>query len=90
MVLAIALLVALAGEAAAASALRVRELGRGEIPFPDPPGQLAPPRVNRPYFDAQNRLRWDDAPIHGQATGSCDTAPSQTNANGFPIFPCPP
>ena len=81
------LVLALLAPPVAARDPEVRELGRVEIGFADPPGQLTPPRVNRPYFDAQNRLRWDDAPIHGQATGSCDTVPSQTNANGFPIFP---
>jgi len=73
--------------AAAAPPLSVRERSEQIFAFPDPADAPSAPRVDRPYFDAAGRLRWADVPIHARATGACDTAPPQRNANGYPLHP---
>lgn len=41
-------------------------------------------RVYRAYFDAGNRLRWDDHLVHRAATGECDTQPPMDHSNSLP------
>jgi hypothetical protein len=44
------------------------------------------PRVNLPYFTAEEILLWDGAPVHISATGDCDTRPLPRK-NNLPVYP---
>lgn len=58
----------------------------GEERFDFPQTELGP-RIFRPYFDEDGRLRFSDAPVHGRATGACDTEPPRLGPGGRPLYP---
>lgn len=62
----------------------VELVGEERFAFADP---AAAPRVDLPYFDSSGRLRWNDSPIHQQATGACDTVAPQRLAAGQALYP---
>lgn len=64
---------ACAGEAVQ-PAPKVVRLDERRIPFPDPPDVPPGLRVERPYFDAANRLQWDDDTIAERPLSPCPTA----------------
>ena len=66
-------------------ALRMTTVAETRVPFPGPPA--ATPRVDRPCFDADGRLRWDDTVVHVQPTGGCDTVPPQRGPGGTLLRP---
>lgn len=74
-VLAVALLVpygcSRAAVGTAASVVRVSEL---RIPFPDPPTAAPEPRVDRPYFEDDGRLRWDGGRVDEPPLRACAEA----------------
>lgn len=67
--------------------IQIHKRGEQTFAFPGSSERDAAPRVNRPYFDRAGQLRWADALVHEQATGSCDTHPLQENPNGYQIYP---
>jgi hypothetical protein len=73
--------------AEATRAIQIQKRGEQTVAFPGISDRDAAPRVNRPYFDGAGQLRWADALVHEQATGSCDTHPLQENPKGYPIYP---
>jgi hypothetical protein len=58
-----------------------------ETRVPFPVASDVTPRVDRPYFAPDGRLRWDDTVIHVQPTGACDTVPPGTAPGGAPLRP---
>lgn len=69
------------GCALAADGAKVEKVDEQRIAYREwRPGE----RVYRAYFDAENRLRWDDNLVHRTATGECDTQPPMDNSNRLP------
>jgi hypothetical protein len=54
------------------SPLKVVKVEEARVTFPDASTQPPVPRVDRPYFDADGRLRWDDRVVRGGRSGGCD------------------
>lgn len=61
--------------------LKVMKVEEARVAFPEASNQSPILRMDRPYFDADSRLRWDDAVFHG-LPGGCDPARLQAGATG--------
>ena len=81
-----AALLAVPAACATEPSLKVVKVEEARVAIPDPSNQPPALRLDRPYFDADRRLRWDATVIRGGLGGGCDSAGLRTGAGG-PALP---